>query len=88
MERDGWKCRVCKRRSNLHTHHIIFRSQKGGDYSWNMLTLCNDCHNVDGVHQNRFIIVAKSGNLDDPVNADEGVKIIRLNGWKPKRERL
>jgi 5-methylcytosine-specific restriction endonuclease McrA len=44
LERDGWKCRHCHFRQNLHVHHIVFRSQGGPDILWNLLTLCDQCH--------------------------------------------
>jgi 5-methylcytosine-specific restriction endonuclease McrA len=82
-ERDGWKCRVCRFRQDLHAHHIVFRSQRGPDATFNLVTVCSDCH--EAIHSRYVIILAKSGKPDDPVNADEGIKILRVNGWKPKR---
>lgn len=73
---------MCKSGENLHAHHIRFRSQQGDDSAENLITLCNDCH--DSLHDKNILIVAKSGNLDEPVDANAGVKIILLNGWKPK----
>jgi 5-methylcytosine-specific restriction endonuclease McrA len=54
LERDGWKCRRCGMRNNLHVHHIIFRSELGPDESWNLVTLCSDCH--DAVHNYKLFI--------------------------------
>ncbi len=44
LERDGWKCQSCGRASNLHVHHIKYRSHLGHDAAENLLTLCADCH--------------------------------------------
>jgi HNH endonuclease len=60
MDRDGWRCRNprCGMRNNLHVHHIIFRSEMGPDKSWNLVTICNECH--DFVHAYElFIFVAE-----------------------------
>ena len=57
VERDGYRCIVpcCTSRRNLHVHHIIFRSQGGGDEDWNRGTLCAGHH-----HQclHRYHVVA------------------------------
>lgn len=48
-ERDGWRCFDCGRRGTLTPHHIIPRSQGGGDELENLITLCLDDHNrMDG----------------------------------------
>ena len=74
LTRDHWKCRSCGSRNNLHVHHIQFRSQQGPDASWNLITLCNACH--DGVHSYQLGI----GSL---ANADKEVQFHRAEGWKP-----
>lgn len=82
-ERDGWKCRVCKTRQNLHCHHIKFRSHQGDDASYNLITLCNSCH--DALHD-RFIVVLpmKEGA---PIDADKGVKFMFIDGWEPGKKK-
>lgn len=46
MERDGHKCRMCGTSRGLaDVHHIIKRSQGGGDDMDNLITLCRRCHN-------------------------------------------
>ncbi len=79
LQRDGWKCRSCGMRNNLHVHHIQFRSQQGPDASWNLLTLCNSCH--DGVHKD-----VKDGEygLRIWVHLDGSVWMQRRPGWKPQ----
>lgn len=81
LKRDGWQCRNprCKRRNNLHVHHIIFRSQRGKDTSSNLVTICHNCH--DQIHTpaeniGKLIILAKSGDPKDTPNADLGLRFI------------
>ncbi len=63
LDRDGWRCRnrACGMRNNLHVHHIIFRSQGGTDESWNLITICNECHNK--VHAYKLFICVTKGNF-------------------------
>lgn len=42
--RDNWACRRCGSRRNLTPHHLVKRSQLGGDTLGNVLTLCLPCH--------------------------------------------
>ena len=43
--RDGYKCQHCgKSDTQLHAHHIVFRSNGGSDRPENLITLCEDCH--------------------------------------------
>jgi hypothetical protein len=46
FERDGWRCRVpgCTSRRNLHGHHVVFRSEGGGDQDDNLVTVCATHH--------------------------------------------
>jgi 5-methylcytosine-specific restriction endonuclease McrA len=44
LERDGWRCQQCGRRSNLEVHHLRPRSQQGPDSEENLITLCCACH--------------------------------------------
>jgi hypothetical protein len=72
MVRDGYKCRKCGYRENLHCHHIKFRSEGGLDTSWNLITLCSDCH--DAVHAYKVFISAAEGNfVGEGGGADGGV---------------
>jgi len=43
-ERDGNKCSICERTTNLHVHHIIPRSVGGSNDLKNLITLCSGCH--------------------------------------------
>ena len=44
LERDGWRCQFCGRRTNLEVHHRTFRSHLGGDSEENLVTACHQCH--------------------------------------------
>lgn len=74
FRRDGFRCRHCGYRNNLHCHHIQYRSQGGSDEDWNLCTLCMACH--DGIHLGGLTIV-------EPANAEEKLVFIRSNEWKP-----
>jgi 5-methylcytosine-specific restriction endonuclease McrA len=81
MTRDGWKCRSCKYRDNLHVHHIQYRSHQGPDESWNLITLCNQCH--DATHAGNLELLQQGGNEGKPISADLPMLFIRLNNWRP-----
>ncbi len=42
--RDGARCRFCGSSDSIEIHHIIYRSQGGGDVEWNLISLCHDHH--------------------------------------------
>lgn len=47
LNRDKYICQHCKGKSKndrLEVHHIIFRSDDGGDEPENLITLCGSCH--------------------------------------------
>jgi len=46
FERDGWRCTVpgCSSYRNLHSHHILSRSDNGPDDPWNRTALCAAHH--------------------------------------------
>ena len=41
-------------RNGLSVHHIIYRSECGPDETWNLVTLCVDCHSA--VHAYKLFI--------------------------------
>jgi 5-methylcytosine-specific restriction endonuclease McrA len=49
LERDGWRCQQCGRRTQLEVHHTHRRSRGGDDREENLLTLCRVCHH--GEHE-------------------------------------
>jgi hypothetical protein len=64
FERDGWRCRVpgCSARRNLQVHHVVFRSQGGGDDDGNLAVLCA-AHHLQGIHRGRLRCHALPGGL-------------------------
>ena len=82
LRRDGYKCASCGMRGNLCVHHIIFRSHRGPDEVWNLVTLCNSCH--DGVHKD-----VKDGQYGLTVEVsfvhdEERIAFTRRPGWRPQ----
>ena len=75
LSRDGWKCRSCGSRNNLHVHHIQFRSQQGEDTTENLCTLCASCHR--GCHEEQGITI-----VGDNANAE--LRFIKRNRWRPQ----
>jgi hypothetical protein len=65
--RDGYKCqnKGCEKGDKrLHVHHIIWRSNNGGDEPENLVTVCVTCHN--GIHDGEIDLQMKGkkkGNL-------------------------
>lgn len=49
--RDGDVCRWCGKTSNLHVHHVDYRSELGLDEPHNLITLCGEHH--DKAHSNK-----------------------------------
>ena len=55
---DGNRCFLCNSdRKKLHVHHIIPRSWGGPDSTWNLVTLCSDCHRK--IHSKHLLSVRK-----------------------------
>lgn len=79
--RDNHRCRSCGFRNTLTVHHIVFRSHSGPDETWNLITLCNACHN--GIHKD-----VKDGVfglvIEQPADANGFVKFTRNWNWVPK----
>ena len=72
LDRDGWKCRNprCGFRGNLHCHHILFRSEGGDDVSWNLVAVCNECH--DKIHAYALYIYVAPDNHVGPGGGADG----------------
>lgn len=51
LENLGEPCSLCERRTGVHVHHKVFRSQGGNDEASNCLWLCAVCH--DDIHAGR-----------------------------------
>ena len=69
LERDGWACKRCSRRTHLQVHHIIKRSYCRIDASWNLCTLCEPCHTLVERH-----VVDAVGNADLPATDSSGLR--------------
>lgn len=56
MHRDSWRCKrpLCGCRNNLHSHHIVFRSQGGDDSLENLVTVCARCHDL--IHNHKVLV--------------------------------
>jgi DNA mismatch repair protein MutS len=53
------ECKICKNKTDLHTHHILFQSNfskdnKTKNYKNNLVVLCEDCHT--SLHQGKIEI--------------------------------
>jgi hypothetical protein len=72
FERDGWRCAVpgCSSYRNLQVHHIVFRSQGGGDEPENLITLCA-WHHQRGVHGG---LVRITGRAPDRLRFELGLR--------------
>ena len=60
LHRDNYKCQSGQKSlhsKKLHVHHIMFRSNGGGDSPSNLITLCETCHN--DLHNGIFEFKAK-----------------------------
>jgi len=70
--RDRWRCAVpaCGARSNLHDHHIQFRSQGGDNAHDNRVTVCA-WHHLRGIHAG---LVRASGSAPGNVRWDLGLR--------------
>jgi hypothetical protein len=83
FERDGWRCVVpgCSSRRNLHDHHVVFRSQGGGNERDNRITVCA-AHHLHGIHEG---IITAAGRAPDGIEWAMGCRAgrqpaMRLHG--------
>lgn len=79
IRRDDYTCMRCDKRPNkdkLTVHHIKPRSQGGGDYSANLLTLCKRCHDyVEG--RDLFSVSDIIGSYPEPIEEVQPKRIRR-----------
>ena len=61
----------CRTRSNLTPHHIVRRSQGGGDEMTNLTTVCFH-HHLDGIHHG---LVSVGGRAPDQLVWELGRKV-------------
>ena len=62
LSRDGYACQSGQKLPGahskaLHVHHVVFRSNGGGDAPENLLTLCKTCH--DALHAGHITLSKK-----------------------------
>lgn len=60
LARDGYACRSGQKGTHsktLHVHHVVFRSQGGGDAPANLTTLCKTCH--EALHAGPLVLAKK-----------------------------
>lgn len=62
MERDKFRCRIC-RKSNLKLdpHHIVFKSAGGADRLANLVAACRICH--DQIHLHKIYLSGTATKL-------------------------
>ena len=76
FERDGFKCRHCKKgKLELHAHHLQARSEGGEDTLENLVTLDKECH----MKYHKGELALKIGEHKYRGNIDTEVAIIRKN---------
>ena len=76
FERDGFKCRHCKRsKTELHAHHLQARSEGGEDTLENLVTLDKECH----VKYHKGELTLKIGDHKFRGKVDTEVAILRKN---------
>jgi hypothetical protein len=72
--RDNFTCqKCCKKETRLEAHHIVWVSKGGKDSIYNLITLCEDCH--DKIHR-----TGTSGK----VKINGGKVITGMDGYKDK----
>lgn len=90
--RDGNKCMECgKTNCVLEAHHIVPRRLGGNDSIYNLITLCNDCHDKTEGKEEKFIvkyqnkIQGKNINFSDAQHVMQGKTYLRqeLNNIAP-----
>jgi len=45
FHRDGYRCQICGRKSDLVCHHIKYLAHGGSSSPDNLITICKYCHN-------------------------------------------
>jgi hypothetical protein len=78
FRRDNWQCRVpgCSSRRNLHDHHIVFRSQGGGNERPNRVSVCAT-HHHHGIHAG---VIRAHGDADGEIHWQLGLPRSSFNG--------
>jgi hypothetical protein len=82
LHRDGHACqsgRKCKHSPKLHVHHVVFRSDGGGDGPSNLITLCETCH--DDLHAGKFTLAAKRPKTKHATEVGIIKGVLAAIGW-------
>jgi hypothetical protein len=76
LERDNYRCFRCEiyDRRMLSVHHLLPRSEGGGENMENLVSLCNECHNFVEVNNLRTRADIE-GSYDAPVEIEEKKEI-------------
>ena len=80
LARDNYQCCNCKRRHDLHVHHIVDRSVAGSNDPRNLITLCRSCHT--SVHTG-YLIVVVHPNRKPTFTDGAGNPLDRVRGGRP-----
>ena len=88
--RDQGRCRVCHRRCQLGStfadraerHHVRPKSLGGPDATWNLATVCVDCH--EARHKKGTLRISGDADEEDQMGVLCGLTVERLtdSGWK------
>ena len=60
LERDRNKCVVCDGLRHLEIHHVVPRSEGGGDNRENLITLCRKCHDEVELSEYRTVALIRN----------------------------
>jgi N6-L-threonylcarbamoyladenine synthase len=80
--RDKYKCRKCKAKDNLQTHHLKPRSQGGTNVVKNGVTLCTDCHT--SLHKNNWVFKGRIPHFKYPTQLQQGKWFL----WRELKKRF
>lgn len=92
LMRDNYTCQECgKKNCRLEAHHIVPRRSKGNDSIYNLITLCDICHDKTKDNEEKFIkkyqskIKGKNINFDYAQHVMQGKNYLRekLNNIAP-----
>lgn len=78
--RDEHRCRCCGRKTQLHHHHLVYRSKQGADSTENVLLLDAGCHAL--LHARQLWIFGKNADKRLTFEIDERA-VVDVFGTKP-----
>lgn len=84
FKRDNFTCQVCTQQkpvSQLHCHHIIYRSKGGTNQPANLLTVCTNCH-TPANHLPGGALHKLMNDMSQPFFKG-GTFMASLNSWLP-----